>query len=198
MEANIVRKLIRTFSYRGILPVAICPSLALALACVPSLALSHHSITGFFDKNRSVGIEGFVTSIKWRNPHTVFEVDVAQPSGEITQWHIETGSINRLRSQGIYREFLKEGDRVKIQGLPSTRGVQELFATNLLLSDGKEIILTTQNKPYFTTRGEGELLEGKFDPEIEKTARLNADGIFRVWSTDLDERFGPLASARTV
>ena len=161
--------------------------LALWMVCAPGAARAHHSVAGFFDPDEFVEIDGVVTRTLWRNPHTEFHVEVASPAGEVTLWRVETGALGILRVRGLDREFVQVGDRVSVRGDRSLRDQPEVFARNLLLANGKEVLLTTRSSPYFTRPEEGELLESVYDEEIERRARLNADGLFRVWSTDLEE-----------
>lgn len=161
--------------------------LALWIVCVPGATWAHHSIAGFFDPDEFVEFEGVVTRALWRNPHTEFHVEVTSPAGEVTLWRVETGALGILRVRGLDREFVQVGDRVSVRGDRSLRDQPEVFARNLLLANGKEVLLTTRSSPWFTRTEAGELLESVYDEEIERTARLNADGLFRVWSTDLEE-----------
>ena len=161
---------------------------AFCLALTPDISLGHHSVAGFFDPTTTVEIEGVVQKVRWRNPHTVFLIDVTEESGEITTWTIESGALGVLRSRGLAREFVATGDHVKVMGDSSLRSRPEMFARNMLLSDGKEVMLTAGSKPYFTSQSTGGMLEAEFDEELIATARQSADSIFRVWSTNLDER----------
>ena len=161
--------------------------LALWIVCAPGATWAHHSVAGFFDPDEFVEIEGVVTRALWRNPHTEFHVEVTSPAGEVTLWRVETGALGILRVRGLDREFVQVGDRVSVRGDRSLRDQPEVFARNLLLANGKEVLLTTRSSPWFTRPGAGELLESVYDEEIEHTARLDADGLFRVWSTDLGE-----------
>jgi len=161
---------------------------ATCLIFVVDVSLAHHSVAGFFDPNTPVEIEGVVKNTRWRNPHTVFLIDVTGESGEITTWTIESGALGVLRSRGLAREFVAIGDHVKVMGDSSLRSRPEMFARNMLLSDGKEVMLTAGSKPHFTASGGGGMLEAEFDEELIAAARQNADGIFRVWSTNIDER----------
>lgn len=114
-------------------------------------------------------------------------MEVTSPAGEVTLWRVETGALGILRVRGLDREFVQVGDRVSVRGDRSLRDQPEVFARNLLLANGKEVLLTTRSSPWFTRTEAGELLESVYDEEIERTARLDADGLFRVWSTDLGE-----------
>lgn len=162
-------------------------TLALGFAFAPDASWAHHSVAGFFDPNEIVEIEGVVTETLWRNPHTEFQVEVAAPSGEVTQWRVETGALGILRARGLDREFLNVGDRVRVRGDTSLRALPEVFARNLLLAGGKEVLLTTRSSPYFSGSEPEDLLESIYDEETARTARRDAEGIFRVWSTDLAE-----------
>ena len=124
----------------------------------------------------------------WRNPHTVFEVDVANASGDVTTWKIESGALAVLRSRGIGREFVKVGDSIKVRGDSSLRSDREMFARNIQLSDGKEVMMTAGSTPYFSVRDDAGFLEAEYDEEMIAAARLKADGVFRVWSTNIEER----------
>ena len=173
--------------------IALCAALGLTIN--PHDAWPHHAVSGFFDPNGAVEIEGVVVAIRWQNPHTVFDIEVAgEAPGETVEWRAETGALGVLRARGLEREFLHVGDHVRAMGFPSVRGRQELFATNLLLSDGTEVLLTIQARQYFSLDGDGELLESIYDPEVVAAARRDADSVFRVWSTNLEER--PAAGAR--
>ncbi|MFL2545845.1 MAG: DUF6152 family protein [Candidatus Rariloculaceae bacterium] len=165
-----------------------------ALLALPGSISAHHAVAGFFDPTQNVEIEGVVTDIRWRNPHTDFTVDVTDVAGNTTAWRVETGALGVLRSRGLYREFLRVGDEIKVLGNASVRRLQEIFAHNVLLTDGREVLLTIMARPHFSTQEGGELLESIYDEELTRAARENADGLFRVWSTNLDER--PTSGAR--
>ena len=148
------------------------PGAALCLSWIPSGVLAHHAVSGFFDPTGSVEIQGLVTAIRWQNPHTVFDIEATGDApGEAIQWRAETGALGVLRARGLEREFLHVGDQVRVMGFPSVRGRREVFATNLLLSDGKEVLLTIQARQYFSLEAGGELLESMYDPEVVATAR---------------------------
>ena len=152
------------------------------LLLVPTLATAHHSTLGFFNRARTVEVEGVIKAVQWRNPHTVFELDVQNAEGELVQWHIESGALGVLRAQGLTSDILKVGDRVKILGDESLRGRPEMFAQNILLASGKEVMLTLGASAYFSVQDSVELLAGEYDETATATARAEADGIFRVWS----------------
>jgi len=159
-------------------------SSALGLLAMPSVSTAHHSTAGFFDPNSNVEIEGIVARIQWRNPHTVFEIDVQNESGETVRWHVESGALGVLRAQGLTSDFISEGDRVSFLGDESLRGRPEMFARNILLSSGEEVLLTLGASPYFSERNAAVTkASGSFDDKVVAEARASADGIFRVWTS---------------
>ena len=162
------------------------PVLLLAFAPAPSQA--HHSVAGFFDPDTKVQIEGVITRIRWRNPHTAFIVEVTDTDGTVTEWNIESGALGVLRTRGLSKEFVKAGDFVKILGDKSLRSDTEMFARNMLLPDGKEVLLTVPSRPHFSVDNDAGVVEGEFDPAVVAAARASADGIFRVWSDNFSVR----------
>jgi hypothetical protein len=163
-------------------------TLILVILVSPGIARAHHSVAGFFDTANQVEIEGVIQKVRWRNPHTVFLVDVTDASGEVTSWTIESGALGVLRSRGLAREFVQPGDEVKILGDSSLRSRPEMFARNMLLASGKEVMLTAGSVPYFSSGNRGGMLEAEFDQDLIDAAIASADGIFRVWTTDIEQR----------
>lgn len=160
---------------------------AFALAGVPAGARAHHSFAGFYDPSRIVEVEGVLTSIDWRNPHGAMTMEVVDDSGVAEEWQIETGSISVLRVRGLDREFVSVGDRVKLAGEAALRRDNALYARNMLLPTGEEVLLSIGIAPRWTDAETGELLEAEFDETTAANARRDADGIFRVWSTIFED-----------
>ena len=154
---------------------------------LPVASSAHHSFVGFYDQSTIIEIEGVLTSADWRNPHGTLAVDVTNADGSVTQWSIETGSVSVLRIRGLDREFVRPGDRIRIAGEMSLKSDTGLYARNMLLSDGKEVMLSIGIAPRWTDAETGELLEPLYDEQTRAAAEAAADGIFRVWSTVLDD-----------
>jgi hypothetical protein len=56
-----------------------------------------------------------------------------------------------------------------------------------LLADGTEVLLALSASPHFFDADSGRLLDPVYSTATEEAAILDADGIFRVWSTVLDD-----------
>ena len=150
--------------------------------------MAHHSFVGFYDLSRIEEIEGRVQSVSWRNPHGSMVIEVTAPDGQTTNWQIETGSISVLRVRGFDRDVVQVGDRVRIAGEPSLRHDNGLYARNVLLPSGREVLLSIGVEPRWSgASAETKLAEATFDRNVAAQARERATGLFRVWSTVFED-----------
>lgn len=142
---------------------------------VAAQVFAHHSISPF-DREKFEEIEGVVTRLGWRNPHLTAEVQVTAADGSSEVWQIEGDAINALMRRGLSREDLAAGSTIRFGGWPSTRGRRELMPTNILLEDGREIIMMDIDFPLRWTTSQ----------EASETIDLMgaSDEFFRVWTYD--------------
>ena len=73
---------------------------AMAFAVVPVAALAHHNMTALFDFNDRVTLNGMLTQVDWRNPHTYLTIAV-QASGATESWQAEGPSPSWFRIRDI-------------------------------------------------------------------------------------------------
>ena len=152
------------------------------------LVHSHHSTLGLYNEDRIVEIEGVVTSVRWGNPHPAYTVAVLDENGETVEWDVQGGgSVTTLRLRGVDRDVVKVGDRLRIAGESSTRGLPEMFASNFLLENGQEVVLGIDSEPRWVAGLGGDLFQSRLDEALVEDARQAADGIFRVWTVVLDD-----------
>lgn len=140
---------------------------------VTSEVFAHHSISPF-DQNKFEEIEGVVTRLRWRNPHLTADVQVTAADGSSETWQIEGDAINALMRRGLNKEDLAVGSTIRFGGWPSTLGRRELMPTNVLLADGRELIMLDIDFPLRWTESQGE----------SRTVDLKgeSDEFFRAWS----------------
>jgi len=154
-------------------------SIAIAVVAVGGSAQAHHSFAKF-DRQRSIELEGELAEVRWQNPHVQFTLRGRGADGQVQTWVLETNSPGILRRAGIGPDLVAVGDHVKVAGNPAVDGSLELNATNMLLTDGRELQLAPNAPLRFANRGVGDggawgVTEGdKTRPEL---------GIFRVWSS---------------
>ena len=151
-------------------------------------ALSHHSSLGLYDVDRIIEIEGVVTSVYWSNPHPRYTIVVSNAGADV-EWNVEVGgAVSTLRQRGVSRDVVEVGDRIRIAGEASTRDLPELFAHNILLANGQEVLLGVRAQPRWEAGLTGNVFSSSPDELETKAARDHANGIFRVWSIDLSNR----------
>ena len=144
-----------------------------------SEALAHHSARITYDMEQVIEVEGEVTDVIWRNPHVRFQLRGVDEQGNETSWNVESIPVSRLSRVGVTPDVLEIGETVRIAGFPARRPVRDVYAINMLLEDGREVLLDTPVARWSdNTIGTG-LDETPGTPDADPTL-----GIFRVWSTD--------------
>ena len=157
---------------------------------LPLTSLGHHSIFGRFDGNSLIVMEGVVVGVTWRNPHVTFVVVGNNAAGEEVIWQVETTSLSNLRRWNIEPNFIKAGDQIRIAGNPSVRGMDEIFAYNVLLPSGEEVLIGNDIQPRWSNQTVARIPQTLADQNDTSSSELN---IFRVWSTA-----GPMLFPETV
>ena len=147
--------------------------LAVSAAVVAAPVAAHHSVSAWFDTTAMTEIEGVVTAFSWQNPHVVFTLQAGD-----ALWEIETLSISGISRWGITRDLVAVGDRLRVAGNPARRASNNLFVRNILLPNGREIVLGGASRWSNDTLRGSELLQAR-----EGDGSRPELGIFRTWST---------------
>ena len=113
-------------------------------------AAAHHS-TAEYDANVIVEARGEVVGVLWRNPHVRFQVSTKSIDGDLRLWQVESADLTRLDRAGLPRDILEVGDVVSFAGNPSKRTERRMYVTNLLVADGREILLRGNVTPRFAS-----------------------------------------------
>jgi hypothetical protein len=145
---------------------------------LPLAAGAHHSFFGRFDRQGMMELEGEVTEVLWRNPHTYLTLRAVDANGATADWEIETSSLSVLRRQGIV-DTIHVGDRIRIAGYPPTSDKNEIYVRHVLLPDGRELLMDTGLQPRWSERtlgGDSVLAVREGDPSRSEL------GVFRIWS----------------
>jgi Family of unknown function (DUF6152) len=148
--------------------------------CVTPAAFPHHAPTEF-DFLKVVEVEGTVVEVKWRNPHVLLKIR-DDSKGSSALWEVESSSIAMLHRMNVAGERPVVKDKVRIAGHPSRRDAKRLWGTNLLLANDRELVFEPHVQPRWKTAAAGTAsrwLDGAVEP--------GKSGIFRVWSTKLDD-----------
>ncbi len=163
--------------------------LALVVGC--PAATAHHSKAPFYDLDTISEIEGEVTRIMWSNPHIRFWVDTDR-TGEQAIWEVESTPPGILERHGIGPDVLAVGQTIRIAGTPGRNDMRIMDVTNILMPDGREVLIQRDAEPRWSDETIGWGAAGFSDADVDAAEAL-FNGIFRVWSRDFSiqrERFG--------
>ena len=101
-----------------------------ALSAVQSFA--HHSIAAMYRENESVSIQGEVSQLHFRNPHSIIHVIVKDRGGREMRYAVEWSAAGELEDQGVTSQTLKIGDVVVITGSPARNAAYRRIRMNTL------------------------------------------------------------------
>lgn len=144
-------------------------SALLVLSVLPAAAMAHHSTGAIFDRSRTAEVEGTITAVFWRNPHIGLTLLVENEASEPEEWEIEGGTYNDLMRAGFDTDTVAVGDRVRVVGASSRRGLNEIYLSRVLTPAGEELFHAGVVRTNAGRRPQG---------SEEQSA---ATGIFRVW-----------------
>lgn len=156
----------------------------LVFGILPAIASAHHSFAAFYELDTIVEVEGEITEVAWRNPHVLFVVRTANSDGEDKLVEVESNSLSVLGRMGVDADLMGVGDHVRVAGQPARRSADQMFATNVLLSDGSEVLFAFDAEPRWETQTLGDQTVWLTDGEGQGVAGQNA-GLFRVWVTNI-------------
>ena len=102
--------------------------------------VAHHSAAAAYDTAKKVTLHGTVTKVEWQNPHVFYYLDVAEASGNVTNWAIEASTPNQLYREGWRKNDLKIGDAVTLtNSSPARNGLPKAFGGTLTLANGRKV-----------------------------------------------------------
>jgi hypothetical protein len=145
---------------------------------------AHHSPNLHFDRGDIVEISGTLTEVSWRNPHTTLVIETIGENGQQETWVAETRAALQMMRTNLTPEIFNLGDELRLAGFRGRRNRTAMFVTNILLTDGSELIAENFTGLRWSNRLAGTAL-GEYQAEkIEGELRGSDTSIFRVWSRD--------------
>ncbi|HEX6999920.1 MAG TPA: DUF6152 family protein [Gammaproteobacteria bacterium] len=98
---------------------------------------AHHAVASVYDLNKEIVLEGELTKLNFRNPHSNLILAVPNPDGTTTEWVLTTASLQVLTRAGVSSQSIKPGQILKITALPARNGNPAGFIRRLELGDRK-------------------------------------------------------------
>src|SRR5262245_7847238 len=75
---------------------------------------AHHSHAQY-DLKTWTPMEGIVQSLHYLNPHSWIYLDVKDANGQVATWALEATNPKEIESNGVKREDIKPGDKIKVR-----------------------------------------------------------------------------------
>jgi hypothetical protein len=138
-------------------------------------ATAHHAFT--FYARELTEIEGELVSVMWNNPHIHFTMKVTDDAGREVLWTLEAGALYSVQRRGVTKDLFQPGTRVKVAGRLHTREKSQIWVDNMLLADGREVLVDQGAEPRWTFDPIGYV---RSQQVVDTTAQKR--GIVRVWS----------------
>jgi Family of unknown function (DUF6152) len=114
--------------------------LVLAMAAVAPSVAAHHAVNAVYDVSKTVQMKGKLKKIDWINPHAWFHFDVADASGKVTTWALESPGPVVLRRIGLSDKSLwKVGETYTFTTSPAHNGKPVGIFGSVTFPDGKVI-----------------------------------------------------------
>ena len=160
---------------------------AFALFALTPVAIAHHSRAAIYDIDSMVEFEGEITRILWRNPHIRFWLE-SEVEGETVLYQIESTPPGTLQRHGIGPEIMSVGQTIRVAGTPGRFDAFAMEAKNILLPDGREVLIQRDSERRWSGTTVGWANENLSGIRVDD-AEANATEVFRVWSRDEDTSF---------
>jgi len=114
--------------------------LVVLLLLAGTAAYAHHSFAAEFDDKKPVKVTGKVVKVEWMNPHIWLYVDGKdEVTGRSAVWGFSAGAPATLTRRGINRDFLKNGDVVRIEGFLARDGSPNASGGTVTFPDGRSV-----------------------------------------------------------
>ncbi len=104
---------------------------------MPGASTGHHTFAYDYNTSQVAEIVGEVIEVQWENPH--IRLRVRTGNGEV--WSIESNSPAGMQRRTVYPDMVGVGSRLRLAGFPARNGGNAMHASNILLGDGREVVL---------------------------------------------------------
>jgi hypothetical protein len=111
--------------------------LASLVLCLPAWA--HHSFAAAYDLKQPITVQGTITEVLLRNPHSWFVLSVKDAAtGKTEEWMFEAGTPSGMIRNGYKPNIIKAGTEVTIKGFRARDASQKRgMLRELVTPDGQ-------------------------------------------------------------
>ncbi len=95
---------------------------ALLILAISIPTFAHHG-TSRYDLDKTVTLQGTVTSFDWGNPHCLVHLDVKGEQGDLQHWTLELASPFTMSHVGWNKDSLMLGDTLTAETHPARNGL---------------------------------------------------------------------------
>jgi hypothetical protein len=114
------------------------PALLAIAGALPLMA--HHSFAAEFDDQKPVKMTGALVRVEWQNPHIWYYLSVKNEDGSSTTWGFAGGAPGQLMRRGIFKDQLKIGETVVVEGFRAKDGSNNASGGRLTFPDGRNVL----------------------------------------------------------
>jgi len=104
---------------------------ALLISLLSGSVLAHHSLSGSYDMDREITLNGVISAFQFVNPHPFVTITVESQNGSRQQWRGELDNRSELVGIGMTNGTFKAGDRVAIVGNPGRDKAPAVYVRRL-------------------------------------------------------------------
>jgi len=101
---------------------------------------AHHSNT-MFDTTKTIAVSGAIKDVQWTNPHCYLFVKQPLPGGGVKTWLLEAGPPSIMSRLGTKESDFVVGAQLSALGHPAKSGQAVIYATSLVMPDGRTLKL---------------------------------------------------------
>lgn len=83
----------------------------IALTVIAGTAYAHHSFPATYQINKTITIEGKVTQLLFRNPHSLLQVEGVDANGQMKKWSLEWGGRGTAVDSGRRERYVESRRR---------------------------------------------------------------------------------------